>query len=240
MKKKTIKRTSKRLGIKILVINLRNNMKRWKKYEKDDRYERFNATLGSNLGENNKYMKKIIMMWNVSDKQKRNVVGCLISHLRVLRYIVKNKLKDVLIIEDDAIVDFKKLKRLKIKKLPRDKMIYFGGIVRSLKLNDSLWSYNNTIKTFKIGLNKINPKKFKIGATHGYFIPEWGVAKRILKYIDNKERLRAIDGEFALMQRDRIDLVDSFIYPAIVYLKMDEALDGFSSKYGIPRDMRNY
>lgn len=226
--------------IKIFVINLDKDKKRWKKYERNKRYKRFSATLGSKLSKNNKYLKKIIMMWNVSDKQKRNVVGCLLSHLRVMKHIIKERLNNVLVIEDDALVDFKKLDKLNLNKIPKDKMIYFGGIIRSLTLNDKSWSYENIIKDLKNGINKIDTNKYKIGATHGYFFPKWQVAKKIYNYINNKKRIRAIDGEFAIIQKKNPELLDSFIYPAISYLKLDEALDGFSSQYGIPRDMKYY
>ena len=64
------------------------------------KYEKFNAVDGNYLRKkqttkedklDKEYFNKIIMMWNAGEKQKGNVVGCLLSHLRLMRKIISKK-----------------------------------------------------------------------------------------------------------------------------------------------------
>ena len=118
-----IEKKGDKKDLRIFVINLKRNKDRWKKYDKYNKelpssnyvkYEKFDAVDGNYLMKNQKtkedkmdkkYFEKIIMMWNAGEKQKGNVVGCLLSHLRLMRKIVSQKLDNVLVIEDDALVD---------------------------------------------------------------------------------------------------------------------------------------
>ena len=77
--------------------------------------------------------------------------------------------------EDDAIMDFKALNKINLNKWPKDKMIYVGGILKPLTLKDK----NGHMKTknAKDRLNKIDPKKYKVGATYAYYLPTWQLEK---------------------------------------------------------------
>lgn len=220
--------------IKIFVLTIPRYKDRWKKY--DNRYNLFKGVDGFRLKETDEYMNKIKCRYNISLKQKQNVVGCLLSHLNIMRYIINNKLNNILVIEDDSIVDFDKLNELNINELPNE-LIYFGGIIRGNTLNNE-FDYNNIIQNINNKINKIEITKFKIGATHGLFYPTWEVADSIYNYITSKDRIKAIDGEFALLQKE--NKINTFIFPAISYLDLKEARTGFSAKYGIPRDMKYY
>ena len=181
------------------------------------------------------------MMWNASDRQRRNVVGCFLSHLRVLKMIVKKRLNKVIVMEDDAVMDFKALNKVNLNKWYQDKMIYVGGILKPLTLKDKKWSYEETKKLLKKGLNKIDPKKYKVGGAHAYYFPTWKSSKKIVDYIESKDKVRAIDTEFIIMQKTRPDLIEQLYFPALAYLNVGEALEGFTGKaYGIPRDMKQY
>lgn len=221
----------------IVVLTIERYENRLEKY--DSRYKFFIGVDGLELDEDHPYMKKISCRYNISDKQKRNVVGCLLSHLKVMQWIIHKKMNNVIIIEDDAIIDFDYLDKIDLNKLPKDKMIYFGGIIRGLTLKSD-FDYNKIKDIFYDGLNVIDSKKYKIGATHGYYFPTWEVAEKVYLHITKKDKIKAIDGEFALIQKDNPELCNMFIYPAISYLNLKEAKKGFSSKYGIPRDMKYY
>lgn len=185
------------------------------------------------------------MMWNAGEKQKGNVVGCLLSHLRLMRKIVSKKLEKVLVIEDDALVDMELLKNINLDKLPQDKMIYFGGVLRPLTFKDKKFNPDKVRGNFiKNKINKIESNIFKIGSTHGLYYPTVASTKPLLNYLESKERLRAIDSEFAIIQKKYPDLIDSIFYPAIVYLVLEEAQKGFSGQYfkkdGFDRTMKYY
>ena len=232
--------------VNVYVINLKKHSDRWKKYKGNPNYKRFPAVIGANLKEDNEYLKgKLIMMWNASDKQRRNVVGCYLSHLNVLKKIVRDKLNKTVVLEDDCQLDTKELNKIDLNKLPQDKMIYFGGTLRSMTFKTKGWDINKTRKSLvcdsnKSTLNKIVPGKFKIGGAHAYYFPTWKSAENILKYLESKERVRAIDSEHAIIQKDNPEFLDSFMYPALGYLVLEQAQKGFSGQYGFDRNMKYY
>ena len=258
-----IEKKGDKKDLRIFVINLKRNKDRWKKYAEYNKklpssnyvkYEKFDAVDGNYLRKNQKtkedkmdkkYFEKIIMMWNAGEKQKGNVIGCLLSHLRLMRKIISKKLNNVLVIEDDALVDMALLKKTNLNKLPQDKMIYFGGVLRPLTFKDQKFKPDNVRKSFKKNtVNKIKANNFKIGSTHGLYYPTKEAAKPLLKYLEGKERIRAIDSELAFIQKKEPGLIDSIFYPAIVYLVLEEAQQGFSGQYfkkdGFDRTMKYY
>ena len=258
-----IEKKGDKKNLRIFVINLKRNKDRWKKYSEYNKklpsknyvkYEKFNAVDGNYLRKkqetkedelDKEYFDKIIMMWNAGEKQKGNVVGCLLSHLRLMRKIVNKKLEKVLVIEDDALVDMELLNKINLDKLPQDKMIYFGGVLRPLTFKDKNFDFDKVRSSFsKNKVNKIESKTFKIGSTHGLYYPTVQSTKPLLDYLESKERLRAIDSEFAIIQKKYPKLIDSIFYPAIVYLVLEEAQKGFSGQYfkkdGFDRTMKYY
>ena len=96
---------------KIFVINLRRDKDKWEKYNDDSRYIRFSACNGVEVSKANPYYKRLEIMWNAGDKKKKCTAGILNSHMSIIKKIVKNKINQALVIEDDAIVDFAKLKK---------------------------------------------------------------------------------------------------------------------------------
>lgn len=258
-----IEKKGDKKDLRIFVINLKRNKDRWKKYDKYNKalpsskyvkYEKFDAVDGNYLRNNQttkedkmdtKYFEKIIMMWNAGEKQKGNVVGCLLSHLRLMRKIVSQKLNKILVIEDDALVDMDLLKKTNLDNLPQDKMIYFGGVLRPLTFKDNNFNPDKVRKSFKKNkINKIKANTFKIGSTHGLYYPTNAATKPLLEYLEGKEKVRAIDSELAFIQKKEPDLIDSIFYPAIVYLVLEEAQQGFSGQYfkkdGFDRTMKYY
>jgi hypothetical protein len=84
--------------------------------------------------------------------------------------------------EDDAV----QVKDLPTE-YPKDCIIYLGGFFHQTKMMDDAPVNINS----KDGINYLGD--FRILMTMSYIIPNWGVAKEILNYIDGIQRYKAID-----------------------------------------------
>ena len=223
---------------KIFVINLRRDKDKWEKYKDDSRYIRFSACNGVEVSKANPYYKRLEIMWNAGDKKKKCTAGILNSHMSIIKKIVKNKINQALVIEDDAVVDFTKLKKINLNKLPQDSIIYFGGTLHPPDtFKNKTWSHAKTIRNFKKGINKINPEKFRILGGHGYYFPTWEIAKELLDDVDKKKKMRALDTEMVKLQRS--GKIKYFYYPALSYLNMEDAKKGVHAIH-MERDMKKY
>ncbi len=135
-------------------------------------YKKWKGCIGKNL--NPKFVEDTyITMWNASKKHKHNVAGCSESHLSLMKHIINNKINNVIVIEDDALIDFKRLKEL-------DKVsdfCYIGGRFQPPKLTENLKFDKSKIKK---GLHKINTKKFTITGGHGYYLPNVKVTEKYI------------------------------------------------------------
>ncbi len=222
----------------IFVINLRRDQEKWNKYKDDSRYIRYSACNGIEMSRKNPYFDKLQIMWNASDRKKKCTAGILNSHMSVIKNIIKQKLDQVLIIEDDAVVDFKKLKQINLKKLPQDSLIYFGGTIHPPdSFKNKTWNHKTISKSFKNGINVIDPKKYRILGGHGYYFPTWNIAKQLIDIVEKKKKMRALDTEMVYLQRKGI--IKYFYYPAISFLKMSDAKQGVHAVH-INRDMKHY
>jgi len=225
----------------IFVINLKRDEEKWNKYKDDPRYHRYSACNGIEMSEENPYYDKLQIMWNASKKKKQCTAGILNSHMSVIQEIVDKKIDKALVIEDDAVVDFKRLEKIKLDKLPQDSIIYFGGTFHSPKtFKDKYWTYGvlkEQLDEQKPGLMKIDTDRFRILGGHGYYFPKWELAKDLLDRMNQKEKMRALDTEMVQLQRQGI--IKYFYYPALSYLNMEDAKKGVHSGY-IHRDMKHY
>ena len=87
-------------------------------------------------------------------------VGCFLAHLRALRYAIKKKLHNVIILEDDC--SFIQNETFQFPPPPKDNdMFYIGGLFRHI---------GSTITPIRIQNDWliINPKKIKFYCTFGY------------------------------------------------------------------------
>jgi len=220
------------------VINLKRDGEKWSKYKKDDRYIRFSACNGVEMSKENPYFDRLQIMWNAADRKKKCTAGILNSHMSIIKKIVKQKINQALVIEDDAVIDFKMLEKINLNKLPQDSIIYFGGTLHPPDtFKNKTWRHEQTIKSFKKGINKIDPKKFRILGGHGYYFPTWETAKDLLDKVDTKKKMRALDSEMVKLQRSQD--IKYFYYPAISYLKMEDAKKGVHAVH-MERDMKFY
>lgn len=221
--------------MRIFVVNAYADRK--SKY--DDRYEVFDAVWWEDL--NDEDIKDYYLRYNAKIELRKKVVACSLSHKKLLHKIIDEDLKNIVIIEDDAIIsDFERLKELEDVK----EFCYIGGDITSPLLKDMKDFKSNGIKEnirfcCQKGINKINPKEFKIGQTCGYFIPNAVVAQHILSNIPSNAKERAIDNEYMYLQRR--GLINLFMYPAISVLNIEEAKRGFNySTYKLYDNQEHY
>lgn len=239
---------------KIYVINLKKDKTKWKKYKTQKQKKlvsRYSACLGVDpqdkyISQFRKNEDKLQIMWNASPKKKKCTAGILTSHLGVIRKIHKLKnnfpTNGVLVIEDDAIVDYKRLKdSLKNIHKYSDSIIYFGGTLHPPDtFKNKKWYDNidNLRKSFKKNsFNKIDPEKFRILGGHGYYFPNWEQVNDLIKIIDAKKKLRALDSEMVKLQKQK--KIKYFYYPAISFLDIQDAKKGVHGGY-FERNMEYY
>lgn len=244
---KRVKRTKKRRKApkgmpKIFVINLRRDPHKWEKYESDykrGKLTRFSACNGMEVSRANPYYDRLKIMWNAGEKKRKCGAGILNSHINLIKEIADNKIDQAFVVEDDVVIDYKRLEKMKLEKLPQDSLIYFGGVLHPpTSFKDKSWSYEKTIKDFKKGINKIEPTKYRIFGGFGYYIPKWEIAKELYETFEEKPKLKPLDTEMTYLQKKGI--IKYFYYPAISYLHMDDAEKGIHGAAYIKRDMKYY
>ena len=109
--------------------------------------------------------------------------------MSIIQNIVDKKIDNSLVIEDDAIVDFQRLKKINLDKLPQDSLIYFGGILHPPdSFKNKTWKHTKTIQKFKNGINVIDSSKYRILGGHGYYFPTWEIAKQLLDIFQEKRK----------------------------------------------------
>tara|TARA_Y100000389_G_scaffold204146_1_gene255224 strand:- start:1632 stop:2480 length:849 start_codon:yes stop_codon:yes gene_type:complete len=231
---------------KIYAINLKKDKTKWSKYKGDYNkglIDRYSACLGVDpqtkyKSQFEKNEKKLQIMWNAGEKKKKCTAGILTSHLGVINKIHKSKSSfpkaGVLIIEDDAQINFTRLKKA-MKKINKYKssIIYFGGTLHPPDTFKNKTWYNNIDKlrrSFKKeSFNTIDPSKYRILGGHGYYFPTWETVDDLLKNVDSKKKIRALDSEMVKLQKSK--MIKYFYYPAISYLNIEDAKKGLHAGY---------
>jgi GR25 family glycosyltransferase involved in LPS biosynthesis len=117
------------------------------------------------------YEMELPVWWN---SHLKGSYGCLRSHCKILEYIMKNNLLNVMIFEDDAIFSDNFIMKLQqiCENLPTDwEQLYLGGqhLAKPRSIN------NDIVK----GVN--------INRTHCYVIKDESVAKKILSNLNSKD-----------------------------------------------------
>jgi len=221
--------------MRVFVVSAYEN----RKCKYDERYELFPAVWWDDLED--KDVEGYYLRYNAKNELRKKVVACSMSHKNLLKKIINEDLKEVVIIEDDAVIEnWDRLEELK----DVTEFCYLGGYMSSPFLKD--------LKTFEEGgekeevrhqlikgINTIDPKIFRIGQTCGYYIPNADVARMILSNLPNGKKERAIDNEYMSLQKK--GNITKFIYPAIATLFIKEAKEGFSfSNYKLYDDQFLY
>lgn len=184
------------------VINLNRSQDRFKKYF-DNSYTRWEAIDYKDLQDNNDIFKRMISYYNLDENEHKAKCACFLSHYNLLKYIVKNKLNNCLILEDDAEL----VRNLpNINDLQKDGIIYFGGFFH----NKLMTNNKKIVHESKEGINKLDKSNMRILMTLSYFIPSYLIAQKIIDYIDSLNRYRAID---IILYQVPID--NYYVYPSV-------------------------
>lgn len=170
---------------KIFVINLDSATDRWSHYKDDKRYTRWSATSIDDVDLKDPIWDKMISMWNISPHEHSAKCCAYLSHTRLWKYIVTNKLNNVLILEDDA---FLVNEIPDPKDLPTDGFTYLGGFTSHVRMTDG-----HKKVEFKEGINLIDHKEYRMIMCLAIFIPSWEIAYKMIQASTWNGRCRAID-----------------------------------------------
>jgi len=192
-----------------------------RKQKYDDRYTIYPALWWEDIPQD--MVDLFHFRYNAKDELKKKITACSMSHLNLLSKIVEEKLEKVIILEDDAIVDFDRLDELEKCK----GFTYIGGDVRPPLLKNDNHFDKTKIKHVN-GLNTINTDDFVILGGFGYFIYHWKDAQDILNRLPYYDKYRAIDVMYKHLQKEKV--ITDYIYPPLVKLYMPDALSGYSAK----------
>lgn len=185
--------------MKKYVINLDSCKERMDFFDKT--HSRWSATSRDEVSEY--FKKKMISNPKIGESEHLGKCGCFISHTNIWRYIVSNKIDNVLVLEDDA----EKIDDIDFYTLPKDGITYLGGFFMNPKITDKK---PIDVSSVKDGVNKLDKDVLRILMTLSYYIPKWSIAKEMLDYIDNLERVRSID-----ISMYKIPIQNYFVYPAV-------------------------
>ena len=208
----------------IFVINLKESTDRWEKF-KGKNVIRWEATNIDDIFYDLDLQEKMISYWNVRyTKFHFTKCACFMSHLKLWKYIIDNKINDVLILEDDAVGNLD----IDTSYFAQDGITYLGGFFLDSK------HFDIKIKTiFETGYHKLDEKKYRMIQCMSYYFPTWKIAEKLYNEIINLKRYRAID-----ILITKIDIPKYFIYPAVFTEERIESTinnngkkKGYSNKY---------
>jgi len=228
--------------MKVLVINA--YPERRDKY--DENYEMFPARLWNTITEDE--LSEFTFRHNCNMELRKKITACCLSHLEVLKKIVDEDLKDVVILEDDCYIEDMEGLRSTIKYLPNE-FLYLGGEINATLLKNYP-KFRETEKPDIIKMidrrnqlyHQIMPDKFRITMACSYYIPNKEVAGMILheimKHFSNK-KLHAIDHIYWQLQKKKV--IKGFIFPALCVLHEEDAKTGFTfSQYKLHDNHKFY
>ena len=178
-------------------ISLENSerLSKWK----DSEYTHWRAVDGVNLQYDSPECKKMISYHNISKTpQHLKKTACFLSHLNLMKHIVENKINNVIVVEDDAVL---------VNPLPEDlpdTFTYLGGFIRNKKIT----SKEKIEIDHKKGLNVLD-EKYRMVCCLAYYIPKWEIAEEIVQRLEGLKRWRAIDVSLPNILKEI-----KYIYPA--------------------------
>ena len=220
--------------MRVFVVNAYENRK--EKYD-DERYELYPAIWWEDVKDEE--VAEYHFRHNANMTYRKKVVACSLSHKRLLKKIIHEDLKKVVIIEDDAIIE--KWDRLEDLEGCKE-FCYNGGQINAPLMKDfkKFEDIKDSVRdNFCKGINVIDPKEFRLAHACGYYIPNRRVAQDILSNIPNGSKERAIDTEYISLQKK--GKITKFIYTAIATLFLKDACEGFTySKYKLYDDQTLY
>lgn len=166
------------------VINMDSATDRWD-YYKDKGVKRWSATSYEKIKVSNPEIPKMTSYYNLSMKEHLCKLACFKSHTGLWRYIATNKMNNILILEDDAelvnpVPD--------INNFSTDGITYLGGFT-----SHPLITKGPKKISLENGIHLIDLDEYFVLQAMSYFIPTWEVAQKMIDFIDEKKRWRAVD-----------------------------------------------
>ncbi len=230
--------------MKVFVINAYSD--RTDKY--DENYKMFPARWWDTITDEE--LDMFSFRWNCKSDLRKKICACTLSHLEMIKKIVLEDLKDVVICEDDCMIDDYELLKETTELLPTDELTYLGGQINSPLVKDYR-KFEKTLKKYVIDkikndkklINEIDNESFRITHCCCYYIPNKKVAQNILDSIQDiytgTRKMRAIDVCFHELQKRKI--ITKFVFPAQGTLHIQDAKKGFTfSTYKLSDNQKEY
>ena len=150
--------------------------------------------------------EKFSFRYNIKEKKKTAIENTFASHLAILKYIVDNKLNNVIVNEDDAILDGDLNALIDLKEAT-----LLGGTLRHPTnwAKDNEWRKNNNIK-LNLGVNHIDYRKYRWTQIYSVYYPVWEEAERIYNSVINEDKYKHYDIYLAEKR-----LIKQLYYPSI-------------------------
>ena len=180
-----------RTNIWCRVVNLNRRPDRWEKIQKQLKsrlrlipFSRFEAVDGKNLANS----RKLQCMFAPNDyRMRRGIVGCALSHIKILKDCVKHN-NTVIVLEDDVeLVDDFESSVLKLIQKMKDSdwdLIYLGHTIRpGVAQPENAGCFKR---------DSVDSLLYSLGGTGGYLVNANG-AKRLLHFIEKHGMTNAID-----------------------------------------------
>jgi hypothetical protein len=164
--------------------------------------------------------KKMKSRYNISEKTLNGKLGCFASYIYMFKKIIKEKINNVIILEDDCF----KVEDFNIEDLG-DKPIYLNGVFHHPKnYNKSTTKWRSELKGIKQGINKLEYNNLRITGTLGIYLPKYEQVKNILDKILKSKRFTSIDSHLS-----NLKIIDRFYYPSL-YKHDDNYYSNISNK----------
>ena len=203
------------------VINLDKRKERMEHW--DSSWTRWSAVDGMELPNDHWLVHNMISYYNITGgihgRHHRGKVGCSLSHISLIEYIVENKIDDVVICEDDA----EQINEMPTDLFMADSITWLGGFFVNIPRH---LGHITERLDFPTGLNMVDKNKMRILCLHAYYIPTWQVAKNILDWLYSKKRWRIFDA----MATD-LPMNHYFYFPAVfIQRKLESDIANLNKK----------
>ena len=208
------------ISVKTVVINLDRRPDRWEEFNKKAseqlswlKYERFSAIDGSKLVPTEQLQR---IFENNDYNMRSGMVGCAMSHIKLLIELVNNEEYDAYcILEDD--LDFVPRFRKKLihvynqAKIMNWDMIYLGHHLYKEYITEEVYDKIKMPRVEK--WDRITSLTKSMGGTGGYLISKNG-ARKLLDFINRTGMTNGID---TVQQKAADDLNIFYTYPHLIY-----------------------
>jgi hypothetical protein len=198
---------------KILVISMDNEKGQKRRSFLNYDYTRIKGVDGSDNKNPyvNEVKKKMKLRYNANQKTIDGFAGNVASHLKAMDYIVKNKMNNVILNEDDSLQ-----KKDIPKNLPNEITLLSGQISHPKSWEkDKEWKKNGEnlkiLSAFKTGANDIDYQKFRWTQSNSIYFPSWKDAKRLLDKLRNE--VKSYKSYDMVLSQNK--LIKKIYYPAI-------------------------